>query len=702
VSPRPRPDDLDFILAQRGRKRKRAGRIRRRRRAGVLIGTFAVVLVIVILTVGLGAGAALSQSCDLGSLRPVEIGQNSFVFARDGSLLGSIPAERNREPVSLRQMSKWLPRATIAVEDRRFYQHGGVDYVGIARAAWKDVTAGKVVEGGSTITQQLVRNLYTGREKTFNRKLKEACLAIKLARKWPKQKVLDEYLNTVYYGNHAYGVEAAAQTYFSKHAKDLTLLQSALLAGLPQAPTVYDPFHNPQAALDRRDEVLRALLSNRGITLRQYESAIKVNTISLNPGAIYSRIKQPYFFSYVIDELEQKYGANTVREGGLKVYTTIDPRLQRNAIKAIRDILPYRTDPAAAIVSVEPGTGAIRAMTAVVRRAGNQFNLAAQSARQAGSTFKTFVLAAAIEKGVDPDSTYYTSAPFTCSIGPWCQTPWEVHTYGNTYSGSMSVTHGTLASDNTVYAQLTLDVGPSYVWNFARRLGVHMSPNKPVASIGLGSLAVSPLDMATAYATFAAMGIYAKPMAITKVILPGGKEDKETGWGKPQTKRAVSQGVAWKVTDILRQNALYGTGAGSGDGIHPNAGKTGTTENHADAWFDGFTRQLSTVVWMGYQTGEIPMTNVHGVSVAGATFPVPIWHEYMAAALWHHRILNFETPDRYPTFRPLTKGNYGSFGSYYTTPAYTPTTTTAVTTTIAAPATTPAPPPTPQSPQPHH
>jgi penicillin-binding protein 1A len=684
VTPRRRSDDLDFILAQRGRKRKRSGRIRRRRRAGTAIGALAVIAVVLVVAVTIGAGAAVSAGCDLNALRPVEIGQNSFVYADDGSLLGSIPAERNREPVSLTRMSKWLPRATVAIEDRRFYQHGGVDYVGIARAAWTDITAGKAVQGGSTITQQLVRNLYTGQEKTFQRKIKEACLAIKLARRWPKQKVLDEYLNTVYYGNHAYGVEAAAQTYFSKHARQLTLLQSALLAGLPQAPSVYDPFHNPQAALDRRDEVLSAMLKNGDITLHQYDVAVRSNSLDLHPGRIYTRIKQPYFFSYVIDQLERQYGANTVREGGLKVYTTIDPRLQRLANKAMRDILPYRTDPATAIVSVEPGTGAIRAMTAITRNANTQFNLAAQSARQAGSTFKTFVLASAIEQGVDPDTTYYTSAPFTCSIGPWCQgEPWTVHTYENTYLGSVSITRATLSSDNTVFAQLTLDVGPQYVWNMAHRLGVHMSPDKPVASIGLGSLSVSPLDMAAAYATFPAMGIYAKPMAITKVILPGGHVDKDSGWGKPQTKRALSEAVAWKVTDVLRQNAQYGTGAGSGDGIHPNAGKTGTTENHADAWFDGYTRQLSTVVWMGYPKGEIPMLNVHGQAVAGATFPVPIWHEYMAAALWHHKVLDFQLPDKYPTWRSITRGRYGSFGSYYT-PTYsssTTTTTTATTTT---------------------
>ena len=697
-------DDLDFILAQRGRKRKRAGRTRRRRRAGVILAVIAVALAVAAVTVGVGAGVALSASCDLSALRPVDIGQNSFVYASDGSLLGSIPAEHNREPVALGRMSVWLPRATVAIEDRRFWSHGGVDYVGIARAAWTDVTAGKAVEGGSTITQQLVRGLYTGREKTFSRKLKEACLAIKLARKWPKAKILDEYLNTTYYGNHAYGVEAASQTYFSRRASQLTLLQSALLAGLPQAPSVYDPFNDPKAALRRRAEVLHAMLTNRVITAAQYRSAVRVKSLGLKPGNIYTRIKQPYFFSYVTDQLIDAYGAGTVREGGLKVYTTIDPRLQRLANKAIRDILPYRTDPASAVVSVEPGTGAIRAMTAVVRNAGNQFNLAAQSARQAGSTFKTFVLASAVEQGVDPNSTYYTSAPFTCDVGPWCDPakPWEVHTYDNTYNGSESITRATLQSDNTVYAQLTLDVGPRYVWQMAHRLGVHLTPDKPVASIGLGSLAVSPLDMAAAYATFPAMGIYAKPMAITKVVLPSGKVDTASGWGKPQTKRALSQGVAWQVTDVLHQNAEYGTGAGSGDGVHENAGKTGTTENHADAWFDGFTRQLSTVVWMGYQQGEIPMTDVHGEEVAGATFPVPIWHEYMTAALWKRPALDFLVPDVYPTFRPIRHGDYG-YLQYVSPPVSTTTTTTTTgtTTTTPAPATKPTPPPAGTAPAPH-
>src|SRR5207249_8805524 len=260
---------------------------------------------------------------------------------------------------------------------------------------WRDVTAGKIVQGGSTLTQQLVRNLYISRERTLKRKIKEACLAIKLSRHWSKDKVLQEWLNQVYFGNHAYGVEAAAQTYFSKQARDLTLPEAALLAGLPQAPSDYDPLHDRQDALDRRDEVLRAMLVNGDITADRYASAVADPKLHLRPGRLYSRIREPYFFSYVRDQLIEAYGANTVRSGGLRVYTTIDPRFQRLARDAIRRTLSLRNDPAAALVAINPVNGAIRAMAAVTPgRAGNQFNLVAQARRQAGSTFKTFALTA--------------------------------------------------------------------------------------------------------------------------------------------------------------------------------------------------------------------------------------------------------------------------------------------------------------------
>jgi penicillin-binding protein 1A len=701
-------------------RKRRQLRIKRRRRHGVVIAVVVLGFFGALAVVGIGSGATLLSSCDLSSLRPVAIGQNSFVYANDGSLLGSIPAERNREPVALRELTPLLPRATVAIEDKRFYSHGGVDVEGIVRALWRDVSAGRVVEGGSTITQQLVRNLYISREVTVQRKLKEACLAIKLSRSRSKDWILENYMNQVYYGNHAYGVEAAAQTYFSRHASSLTLLQAALLAGLPQAPTDYDPFHAPQKALARRSEVLRAMLANGAITVREYQRAARSRSLGLRPGRLYTRIKQPYFFGYVSEELQKQYGTNTIRSGGLRVYTTIDPRLQRAAQRSIREVLYAHDDPASAIVSIDPSNGAIRAMTAVIPgNRKNQFNLAAQSERQAGSTFKAFVLAAAIEQGIDPDTTYYTSAPFTCTTGPWCLPdvlngkPWHVETYGHDYLGSTSITNATIHSDNTVFAQLGLDVGPQAVWTMAKRLGVNLS-DPPVASISLGPLRVSPLDMATAYATLASGGVRSKPMAITKVILPGGKVDTDSGWGKPQRTRAISDGVAWKVTQVLEQNAQYGTGAGSGDGRHPVAGKTGTTERHADAWFCGYTPQLATTVWMGYPRGEIPMLNVHGQAVAGATFPVPIWHRFMAAALWRSPVKQFPTPRHYPVYHSFTRGNYGTYSSYssstgsgYTNDATTTSSTHSTATTpkpqgppAPAPKPKPTPTPTPTPPPP--
>jgi penicillin-binding protein 1A len=367
------------------RRRKRRDRQRKdgRRKKLIVLGLLLAPLILVAAT--LGGEAAFGSGCNLSSLRPVAVGQNSVVYAANGSELGVIPAERNRTPVSSSHISPWMPKATVAIEDRRFYAHGGVDPIGIARAVVADVRAHRIVQGGSTITQELVRNLYLSRAQTFQRKLTEACLAIKLGREWSKQRILTAYLNEVYYGNHAYGIEAAAETYFSEPASALTLDQSALLAGLPQAPSLYDPFVRPEDALARRDAVLHAMLVSGDITLGQYEQARADDQLHLRPGTRYSSIREPYFFGYVEDLLQQAYGTNTVREGGLKVYTTIRPGLQRAATAAVTHILDRPTDPAAAIVSIDPSNGAIRAMTAITPgKRGNQFNFVTSGARQPG------------------------------------------------------------------------------------------------------------------------------------------------------------------------------------------------------------------------------------------------------------------------------------------------------------------------------
>jgi penicillin-binding protein 1A len=649
MTPPPRgrtSQSADSFLLDRLRKRRRTRARNKRKRVGklalgVLIGT------LLFLVVSSFTGAAIfMNSCDLNSLKPVEVGQNSFVFAADGSLLGSIPAERNRQPVTLAEISKWVPDATIAIEDRRFYKHGALDWFGIVRALYADVQAGRVVQGGSTITQQLVRNLYiSNKSQTLGRKTTEACLAIKLAREKSKQWILTAYMNQVYYGNHAYGIEAAAQTYFSKPARKLTLNEAALIAGLPQAPSLFDPFQRPAQAIDRRDDVLRAMLKNGVITSSQYANAVAKRNLHLKAGRLYTRIREPYFFSYVREQLQRQYGANTVRSGGLKVYTTIDPRLQRFALDAIKRTLPYSSDPAAAIVSINPTNGAIRAMTEVSPgNPKNQVNFASSARRQPGSTFKTIVLTTAVAQGINPATTTYLSAPFkydptetgSCDTDP--PTAWCPQTYDHTYAGPISIESGTLRSDNTVYARLSLDVGPENIAKMAYDLGVktdlRTSDGAYVPSMGLGSRVVTPMDMASVYSTLAAGGIYSKPMAIRKVILPGGKVDKEAGWGVPQRRRAVPDWVAATVVRILEENMTSGTGVGAYFG-KLSGGKTGTTDNFADAWFCGFVPGLEATIWLGYPKGEIPMTSVHGIAVSGPTFPATIWKLFMERASYY-------------------------------------------------------------------
>src|SRR6266540_1442685 len=509
---RGRRAETDAFLTQRRRKRRRGRtKARHKRFARLVLGS--IVGGILFLVASSFTGAAIwMSSCNLNSLKPAEVGENSFIFAADGSLLGSIPAEKNLQPVPLEKISSWVPKATIAIEDRRFYDHGALDWLGIVRALYKDIQAGKVVQGGSTITQQLVRNLYIKKKsQTLGRKATEACLAIKLAREKSKTWILAAYMNQVYYGNHAYGIEAAAQTYFSKPARKLTLRQAALLAGLPQAPSLFDPFHERARALTRRDEVLRAMLDSGYITSTTYAAAISDRHLHLKAGKLYTRIREPYFFSYVRELLQKEYGAATVQSGGLKVYTTIDPRLQFFAQRAIRQTLYYKTDPAAAIVSINPANGAIRAMTEVTPgNSKNQVNFLSSAHRQPGSTFKMIVLTTAISQGISP-STSYLSAPFkydptgigSCDSNP--PTAWCPETYAHTYLGTTTIERGTLASDNTVYARLSLDVGPDNIAAMAKKLGIqtdlHAAEGVYVPSMGLGSRVVTPMDMASAYAT---------------------------------------------------------------------------------------------------------------------------------------------------------------------------------------------------------
>jgi penicillin-binding protein 1A len=619
------------VSSKRQPKRQRP----KRRRRLLVVAAIAIPLALLALTAA-GGAVYFGSSCDLSALRPVRQADNSLVYGANGSLIGVLPAVENRTAVPAGAISPWMAKATVAIEDRRFYRHGGIDPVGILRAFVADVSAGHVVQGGSTITQELVRNLYLSREKTVQRKVVEACLAVKLARTWSKQRILTAYLNDVYYGNHAYGIQAAAETYFSVPAGRLTLEQAALLAGLPQAPSFYDPLHNAAGAIARRDGVLRALRRTGDIDEARYEAAVRDRSLHLRPSPAYAT-REPYFVGYVENALEQVYGAATVRDGGLRIYTTIRPRLQAAAMHALSQVLYGHHDPAGAIVSIDPASGAIRAMVAVTPATpGNEFNLATTAERQAGSTFKPVALAAAVSQGLNPWATRYLSAPFYYpALG------WHVRTYDGTYAGPETVAAATIHSDNTVYARLALDVGPDAIVAMARKLGVQ-TRLQPTPSLALGTDAVTPLDMASVYATLAAGGVYSAPLAIRRVAFPGGKVDD--GWGGLQRTRVVPDWVAATVTRVLEENMLHGTGVGAHVPGRADAGKTGTTDGYADAWFCGYTPTLEATVWIGYPRAEIPMLDVHGAAVSGPTLPATAWRLFMEPALAGSPKVAFPSP----------------------------------------------------------
>jgi penicillin-binding protein 1A len=444
------------------------------------------------------------------------LGSSSFVYADDGSRLGTVPTGRNREPIALSSMSHWLPTATVAIEDRRFWSHGALDYAAIARAAVADLKAGRVVQGASTITEQLVRDRYLGdRPMTLSRKLQEACLAVQLAQRSSKRQILGAYLNQVFYGNHAYGVQAAAWTYFSRPASQLSLTQAALVSGLPQSPTLDDPFRHTHAALTRRNEVLAALLRTGAISPVTYRAAV-ARPLGLHPGSRYQQLRDPTFTGDAVRQLVQRDGAAKAERGGLQVTTTLDPRLERLAQTAMAGWLNAPGDPAAALVAIDPRTGAIRAMSELNPNGRTlRFNLATQSRRQAGSAFKVFTLTAALEDGI-PLSSVWNGPPSLTIPSRECLNangPWVVHNFADESSGTMTLRDAIAHSVNTIFAQVVTRVGPGRVVTVAHQMGVR-SPLKPVCSITLGPEGVSPLEMTDAFATLADGGVQHSPTAL--------------------------------------------------------------------------------------------------------------------------------------------------------------------------------------------
>ena len=598
----------------------------------------------------------------LSSLKPVQNGRSSAIYAADGSLIGFIRASSVRQPVPSRALPQNLKYATVAIEDRNFFEHGAIDPEGIARAAWKDLLAGgKPVQGASTITQQLVRNLYIrDPEQTIKRKLIEAHLAFDMEDAHSKRWILTAYLNTAPYGTvegeTAVGAEAAAQTYYGKPARKLDLTEAAMIAGLPQAPSEYNPFLDPQAALKRRNEVLEAMEDQGYITPSEYRKAIHKG-LDLNPGHKYQVIRDPFLFDLVQQELIDKYGLNTVRYGGLKAYTTIDPELQERAQEAVDScsVCYPEGGPAAGLASVDPANGEIVALASTEGYASeSQFNYAWQAHRQPGSSFKAFVLTTAIKQGVDPESTYYDgTSPKTLDL-PYGGT-WTVNN-AEPGGGTMSLAAATWDSVNVIFAQLDLDVGPENVTHTAHQMGIE-APLESVPAEAIGGLAigVTPLEMADAYATLADGGIHHEPTALARVEFPSGKVDEPD---PDAGDRVLTEGEAYEVTRLLEGVITQGTGAGyTYMGCSAEAGKTGTSEDLSDAWFVGYTPLYSTAVWVGHpQSRE---STGFGGPTAG-----PIWRSFMESAAAGD-CPEFEQPSSLPELSGLdSEHTTGSAGAY--------------------------------------
>ncbi len=580
--------------------------------------TVAVVLCSVAVIAGI-AGAAYvlnvaASATPPRKLRPLISGGSSAVYAANGERLGFIQSDVLRTPVGWDAMAPDLRDATVAIEDQRFYKHHGVDFEGIIRAAVKDVVSGQALQGASTITMQLMRNLYLGADKrTLRQKIIEAQIALDYEKEHSKKEILTEYLNSVPYGTvggqTAVGVQAAARIFFNRPASQLDLAQAALLAGLPQAPSQYNPFSDPGEAKRRRNEVLSKMAELHYIGSAAAHAAEHA-PLQVEHGGFYTQRREPFFFEYVREQLVHRYGRKTVELGGLRVYTTIDLNMQRLARKAIGEVLNGPEDPASAIVTLNPQNGDIEAMAESESYGKSQYNLAADGHRQPGSTFKAIDLADALSRGIDPNSTDYVSHTLAPGWLPGYPT-YEVKTFeGTSLNKSMNLVAATLASDNTVFAQLAADLGEETITQMAYQMGVktHLS-SFPAEAIGGLTLGVTPLEMAVVYATLADGGWRNEPIAITKVVFPDGRVD--SSWGQPHRTKVLSEAITGEETRILHQNVLGGTAVRSQINC-PTAAKTGTTSELVDAWLDGFNSEYSTVVWMGYPNTRVSMTDVHG------------------------------------------------------------------------------------------
>jgi penicillin-binding protein 1A len=645
--------DLVRIGRRRRRTRNRSKLLQRLRTAFVLLCFVTILGLVGMVASAVSTYQTLAANMpDLDDYRSTELAQTSLIYDTNGNVVDQLYGVQNRFVVPLEEVDPTLRQAIISIEDHRFYQHRGLDFEAIGRAAVENVKSLSIQEGGSTLTQQLIKNTYIAQQErqvaSFERKFVEGSLAWQYEKEHPKDEILEQYLNTVYFGANAYGAEAAAETYFNKKASDLTLSESALLAGIINLPGVYDPFADPKSAKSRRNVVLDRMLEYGHISRKVHDGAV-ASKLDVSRGRVQYQNDNEYFLNAVRKEIAEEYGDDMVYEGGLEIYTTLDPDLQAMANDAVDSIVnPEAGDPSASLVSVEPETGAIRAMVGGSDFDQVKFNLATQAHRQAGSSFKPFVYAEAVHEGISPE-TMYISKHLSIDMGENAR-PYEVDNYDFIHRGPITLEKALADSDNTVFVQLALDLGLQKVVEMANELGVDTEIDAyPATAIGGLRVGVTPLEMASAYSTFANSGTHMEPYLVQKVT----KEDrgKNTLLEEHRTigEDVLSKDEAAIVTEALRGVVERGTASYYHDLDaeigRPAAGKTGTSNEFIDAWFIGFIPQLSTSVWVGYPNERRSMVNINGLEeINGENYPLDIWSLYMQSAVQKYPVRQFDAP----------------------------------------------------------
>ena len=636
--------------------------------------------------------------------------QRSYVFDRNGNLMTTLYTD-DRAPVRLKDVPQQLIDAVLAIEDRKFYEHNGVDLEGAIRAFRRNADSGEIQQGGSTITEQLIKNtIDKGQERTFKTKAREAITAIRLEHEITKNQILEDYLNLVPFGHNAFGIEVASERYFNKTMFGLTLPECAMLAGLVQAPSALDPIAHPAAAATRRGLVLAAMVKTHKITQAQADAA---NSAPLPTKVFYP---EPSLRSYYIDALigsllepgsrspadparalgkTRAIRTARVYRGGLRIYTNYDPTMQYLANLAIDNVIPKSQDQfTGALVSIDNSNGAVRAVAFGRGYDASQFDPAVDGpGRQAGSSFKGITLATALSSGYSPDDRV-DGYSLHWRLGPGDGSDAYYNLSGDCHGGDPTLTEAIAISDNCAFVRTELSLGPAHygqdgverVINMAARMGINTANFLPVVSTTLGTNGVHPLEMAQAYSVIAAEGVLHPATFVSKIVGPTGKVMYET---PKQGTRLLTREVARSETQMLTEVLKNGTAAGLTID-RPAAGKTGTTDQNQDAWFIGYTPQVTTAVWMGDPNAETPMTNVGGISVFGATYPADIWAAYMKAALRNVPVVDFTPPNEKAWPDPGQIDEYGRNVTHYRHYDYTPTPDTTPTT---QPATTPTAPP---------